>query len=104
MAWLVLVASGLLETVWAVALDRSSGFTRPLPIAVFIVGLLLSMAGLGVALRSIPVGTAYAIWVGIGAVGTTLVGMIALGEHAGFPRVFCLVLVVAGVVGLKIFH
>jgi quaternary ammonium compound-resistance protein SugE len=104
MAWLVLVASGLLETVWAVALDRSAGFSRPVPIAVFIVGLALSMAGLGVALRTIPVGTAYAIWVGIGAAGTALVGMLALGEHASLPRLLSLVLVVAGVVGLKVFH
>jgi quaternary ammonium compound-resistance protein SugE len=104
MAWVVLVASGLLETVWAVALDRSSGFTRPVPIVIFIVGLVLSMAGLGVALRTIPVGTAYAIWVGIGAAGTALVGMLALGEHASLPRLLSLVLVVAGVVGLKVFH
>jgi quaternary ammonium compound-resistance protein SugE len=104
MAWLVLVASGLLETVWAVALDRSAGFSRPLPIAIFVVGLVLSMLGLGVALRSIPVGTAYATWVGIGAVGTAVVGMLALGEHAGLPRLLSLVLVVAGVVGLKVFH
>ena len=104
MAWLVLVVSGLLETVWAVALDRSAGFSRPLPIAVFVVGLVLSMLGLGVALRSIPVGTAYAIWVGIGAVGTAVVGMLALGEHAGLPRLLSLALVVAGVVGLKVLH
>jgi quaternary ammonium compound-resistance protein SugE len=104
MAWLVLVASGLLETVWAVALDRSAGFTRPIPIVVFVAGLVLSMLGLGVALRSIPVGTAYAVWVGIGGAGTALVGMLALGEHAGLPRLLSLLLVVAGVVGLKVFH
>jgi quaternary ammonium compound-resistance protein SugE len=103
MAWLVLVASGLLETVWAVALDRSSGFTRPVPVAVFVVGLILSMAGLGLALRTIPVGTAYAIWVGIGAAGTALTGMLVLGEHASVPRLLSLLLVVAGVVGLKVF-
>jgi quaternary ammonium compound-resistance protein SugE len=104
MAWLVLVASGLLETVWAVALDRSSGFTRPVPVAVFVVGLILSMAGLGLALRTIPVGTAYAIWVGIGAAGTALTGMLVLGEHASVPRLLSLLLVVAGVVGLKVFR
>ncbi|WFE39012.1 multidrug efflux SMR transporter [Micromonospora sp. WMMD998] len=104
MAWIVLVLSGLLETAWAIALDRSAGFTRPLPTAVFAGTLAGSMAGLAYALRDIPVGTGYAVWVGIGAVGTTLVGMLALGEPANLPRIACLLLVVAGVVGLKLFH
>ncbi|WBB72209.1 multidrug efflux SMR transporter [Micromonospora sp. WMMD1128] len=104
MAWIVLVLSGLLETAWAVALDRSAGFTRPLPTAVFAGTLAGSMAGLAYALRDIPVGTGYAVWVGIGAVGTALVGMLALGEPANLPRIACLLLVVAGVVGLKLFH
>ncbi|MFG2046303.1 DMT family transporter [Micromonospora sp. NPDC048935] len=104
MAWLVLVLSGLLETAWAVALDRSAGFSRLGPSVVFAVTLTLSMAGLAYALRDIPVGTGYAVWVGIGAVGTALVGMLALGESTSLPRILCLLLVVAGVVGLKIFH
>ncbi|MBY8871075.1 ligand-binding protein SH3 [Micromonospora sp. PLK6-60] len=104
MAWIVLVLSGLLETVWAIALDRSAGFSRPVPTAVFGVSLVASMAGLAYALRDIPVGTGYAVWVGIGAVGTALVGMLALGEPANLPRIACLALVVAGVVGLKLFH
>ncbi|KAB1916609.1 SMR family transporter [Micromonospora sp. PSH03] len=104
MAWLVLVISGLLETAWAIALDRSAGFSRLVPSVVFVVTLLLSMAGLSYALRDIPVGTGYAVWVGIGAVGTALVGMLALGESASLPRILCLLLVVAGVIGLKIFH
>ncbi|MFI5834502.1 DMT family transporter [Micromonospora sp. NPDC051300] len=104
MAWIVLVLSGLLETAWAIALDRSAGFTRPLPSAVFAVTLVGSMAGLAYALRDIPVGTGYAVWVGIGAVGTALVGMFALGEPANLPRIASLLLVVAGVVGLKLFH
>ncbi|MFE9956795.1 DMT family transporter [Micromonospora sp. NPDC005299] len=104
MAWLVLVLSGVLETAWAIALDRSAGFTRPLPSVVFAVSLVASMAGLAYALRDIPVGTGYAVWVGIGAVGTALVGMVALGESASLPRIGCLLLVVAGVVGLKLFH
>ncbi|MCX5070619.1 SMR family transporter [Micromonospora lupini] len=104
MAWLVLVISGFLETAWAIALDRSAGFSRLLPSAVFVLTLVLSMAGLAYALRDIPVGTGYAVWVGIGAVGTALVGMVALGESASLPRILCLLLVVAGVVGLKIFH
>ncbi|MDI6105072.1 multidrug efflux SMR transporter [Actinoplanes sp. NEAU-A12] len=104
MAWLVLVISGLLETVWAIALDRSAGFTRPAPTAVFATALALSMLGLGYALRTIPVGTGYAVWVGIGAVGTALVGMIALNEPASLPRIVCLLLVLCGVAGLKYFH
>ena len=103
MAWIVLVISGLLETAWAIALDRSAGFTRPIPSAVFAVTLVASMAGLAYALRDIPVGTGYAVWVGIGAVGTALVGMLALGEPVNLPRVACLLLVVAGVIGLKLF-
>ncbi|MEV4810418.1 DMT family transporter [Micromonospora avicenniae] len=104
MAWIVLVLSGLLETAWAVALDRSAGFSRPLPSVVFVVALVFSMAGLAYALRDIPVGTGYAVWVGIGAVGTALVGMLALNEPTSLPRILCLLLVIAGVVGLKFFH
>ncbi|MEH0840794.1 SMR family transporter [Micromonospora sp. CPCC 205711] len=104
MAWIVLVVSGLLETAWAVSLDRSAGFSRPLPTVVFVVTLVLSMLGLAYALREIPVGTGYAVWVGIGAVGTALVGMLALGESASLPRLLSLLLVVAGVIGLKLFH
>ncbi|XVV14471.1 DMT family transporter [Actinoplanes sp. CA-131856] len=104
MAWLVLVVSGMLEAVWAIALDRSAGFTRLVPSVVFAVGLLLSMAGLGYALRTIPVGTGYAVWVGIGAVLTAVVGILALGESASLPRVLSLLLVIAGIIGLKVFH
>ncbi|MFI7429356.1 DMT family transporter [Micromonospora sp. NPDC049836] len=104
MAWIVLVLSGLLETAWAIALDRSAGFSRPVPSLVFAASLVASMAGLAYALREIPVGTGYAIWVGIGAVGTALVGMLALDEPATLPRIGALLLVVAGVVGLKLFH
>jgi quaternary ammonium compound-resistance protein SugE len=104
MAWIVLVVSGMLETVWATALERSAGFSRPVPTVVFGFSLLLSMAGLSYALRSIPVGTGYAVWVGIGAVLTAVVGMVALGESASLPRILSLLLVIAGIVGLKIFH
>src|SRR5689334_7658021 len=104
MSWIVLVVSGLMETVWAIALERSAGFSRPLPSAVFGVALVLSMLGLGYSLRTIPVGTGYAVWVGIGVVGTAVVGMVALGESASLTRIFCLLLVVAGVVGLKYAH
>ncbi|MFG1778351.1 DMT family transporter [Micromonospora sp. NPDC049051] len=104
MAWIVLVISGLLETAWAIALDRSAGFSRLVPSLVFGVTLVLSMAGLAYALREIPVGTGYAVWVGIGVVGTALVGMVALHEPVSLPRIACLLLVVAGVVGLKVLH
>lgn len=104
MAWIVLVISGLLETAWAIALDRSAGFSRLVPTLVFAVTAALSVVGLAYALREIPVGTGYAVWVGIGAVGTALVGMVALNESTSLPRIICLLLVVAGVVGLKIYH
>ncbi|GAA2857054.1 multidrug efflux SMR transporter [Pseudonocardia halophobica] len=104
MAWIVLVVSGVLETVWAAALARSRGFTAVLPSVTFLVALVLSMAGLAYALRSIPVGTGYATWVGIGAVGTALYGMVALGEPTTAARLLCLVAIVAGVVGLKFLH
>lgn len=102
MAWVVLIVSGLLETVWAAALSRAAGFTRLVPTIVFGVALVLSMTGLGYAMRSIPVGTAYPVWVGIGAVGAALYGMIALGESASVARLLCLVAIVAGVVGLNL--
>jgi quaternary ammonium compound-resistance protein SugE len=104
MAWIVLIASGLLESVWAVALSRSAGFTRPIPSLIFGAALVLSMVGLGYALRTIPVGTAYAVWVGIGAAGTALTGMLFLGESTNLLRALSLLLVLAGVVGLKLFH
>lgn len=104
MAWIVLVVSGLLETVWAVALAESRGFTRRVPSAVFGVALVLSMAGLAYALRSIPVGTGYVVWVGIGAVGTAAYGMAALDEPATIVRLLCLAAIVGGVVGLKFAH
>jgi quaternary ammonium compound-resistance protein SugE len=103
-AWLVLVVSGVLETVWAAALSRSEGFSRPVPSVVFGVALLLSMLGLAFALREIPVGTGYAVWVGIGAVGTALYGMAVLGEPVTALRLLCLVAIVGGVVGLKFLH
>nr|WP_296072732.1 SMR family transporter [uncultured Actinoplanes sp.] len=104
MAWVVLVLSGVLESVWAVALSRSEGFSRPIPSVIFGVGLLLSMGGLGYALRSIPVGTGYAVWVGIGAAVTAVAGMLFLGESSSVLRILSLLLVVAGVIGLKVFH
>lgn len=102
MAWVVLIVSGVLETVWATALSASRGFSRVGPALLFVVALVLSMAGLAYALRSIPVGTGYAVWVGIGAVGTALYGMLALHEPATIGRVLCLVLIIGGIVGLEL--
>ncbi|WP_369070379.1 DMT family transporter [Kineococcus terrestris] len=104
MAWVVLVVSGVLETVWASALASVRGFSRPLPLVVFALALAGSMLGLGWSLRSLPVGTAYAVWVGIGAVGTATYGMVALGDPVTVARIVCLLLIVAGVVGLKVVH
>ncbi|MFG2844868.1 DMT family transporter [Kitasatospora sp. NPDC101155] len=104
MAWLVLIVSGLLETVWAVALESSKGFSRLVPSLVFGVALLLSMGGLAYAMRTIPIGTGYAVWVGIGAVGAALYGMAALGDPVTVARIGCLLLIVSGAVGLKVLH
>ncbi|MBB6174355.1 quaternary ammonium compound-resistance protein SugE [Nocardiopsis mwathae] len=104
MAWVLLLVSGLLETVWAIALSASQGFSRLWPSVVFVVALVLSMAGLALALRTIPVGTGYAVWVGIGAVGTAVVGMAWQGDGVSVARVLCLLLIVSGIVGLKLLH
>jgi quaternary ammonium compound-resistance protein SugE len=102
MAWLVLIVSGLFEAVWATALGASRGFTRLWPSLVFAGGLVISMGGLAWALRTLPVGTGYAVWVGVGAIATAVYGMIALGEPTTVARITCLVLIVAGVAGLKL--
>ena len=104
MAWLVLVLSGLLEAVWASALAQSRGFSRLGPSLLFGVAVTLSMVGLAYALRTLPVGTGYAVWVGIGAVGTAAYGMIALEEPVSVARLLCLAAIVGGVVGLKLAH
>jgi len=104
MAWVFLIVAGVLETVWAVALEASKGFSRLVPSAVFAVALVLSMGGLAYAMRTIPLGTGYAVWVGIGAVGTAVYGMVALGDAVSVARITCLVLILSGVVGLKVLH
>lgn len=102
MAWFVLVVSALFESVWAVALSASRGFTRLWPSLIFLGGAVISMGGLAIALRSIPVGTGYAVWVGIGAIGTAVYGMAVLGDPVNAARITCLVLIIAGVVGLQL--
>lgn len=101
MSWVVLVLSGILEAVWAAALK---GFFRPAAVITFFVALALSMTGLAYALREIPLGTGYAVWVGIGTIGTALYGILVLGDSATAARITCLGLIVAGVIGLKLLH
>jgi len=102
MAWISLIAAGLLEVLWALALKRSEGFTRLPETLVFLVAIAASMTLLAVALRSLPVGTGYAIWTGIGAVGTAIVGIVLLGESAAPLRLLSIGLIAAGIVGLAL--
>jgi quaternary ammonium compound-resistance protein SugE len=102
MAWLVLVASGVLEAVWATAMDRSDGFSRLLPSLVFAVSLLFSMAGLAFAMRSLPTGTSYAVWVGVGAVLTVGYAMLTGDETASPVKVLLIAGVVGCIAGLKV--
>ena len=104
MAWVVLIVSGVLEAVWATALGKSEGFLKPIPSIVFLVALALSMSGLAYAMRDLPVGTAYAVWVGIGAVLTVAYAMAFDGEPVSVLRVVFLGGIVGCVVGLKIIH
>ena len=104
MSWFVLVLSGVLEAVWATALGRSEGFSRLVPSVVFAVALTLSMVGLGYAMRELPVGTAYAVWVGIGAVLTVVIAMVTGEEQVSAVRLLLLAGIVGCVVGLKVLH
>jgi quaternary ammonium compound-resistance protein SugE len=102
MAWLLLLLAGLLEIGWAIGLKHTDGFTRPLATALTVAAMIASMLLLGLAVRSLPIGTAYAIWTGIGTVGTALLGIVLLGEPATAVRLSCIGLIVAGIVGLKL--
>lgn len=102
MAWIYLFIAGLLEIGWAVGLKYTEGFTKLTPSIFTLVSMAGSMALLGLALRHLPLGTAYAIWTGIGTVGTAIAGMIMLGEPAGAMRLLCIALIVAGIFGLKL--
>lgn len=104
MSWIVLVLSGVLEAVWATALGRSEGFSRLTPSVTFAVALVLSMGGLAFAMRDLPVGTAYAVWVGIGASLTVAYAMATGQEPASALRLLLVAMIVAGVVGLKLTH
>jgi quaternary ammonium compound-resistance protein SugE len=101
-AWIVLFAAGLFEVGWAVGLKYTEGFTRLGPSVVTAACMLVSLCLLGVALKSLPLGTAYAVWTGIGTVGTALFGMAMLGEPADPARLACILMIVAGIAGLKL--
>jgi quaternary ammonium compound-resistance protein SugE len=101
-AWLVLFVAGLFEVAWAIGLKYTDGFTRLWPSLFTLVAMLLSVLLLAYALRTLPVGTGYAVWVGIGAFGTAILGMVLFGESREPLRLICLLLIVAGVIGLKL--
>jgi quaternary ammonium compound-resistance protein SugE len=101
MAWILLTIAGVLEVGWAIGLKYAEGFTRPWPSVLTIAAMVVSMYLLAIAARTLPIGTAYAVWVGIGAVGTAVLGMALFDEPRDAARMLCLVLIVAGVIGLK---
>jgi quaternary ammonium compound-resistance protein SugE len=102
MTWFLLVLAGLLEIGWAIGLKYTAGFTRLVPSLLTLFSLLASVGLLGMALRTLPIGTAYAVWTGIGTVGTAIFGMVALGEPATAARVGCIGLIAVGILGLKL--
>lgn len=102
MAWVILIASGVLEAVWASALAASDGFRRRRPALLFVVALTASMAGLALAMTQLPTGTAYAVWVGVGATLTVVWAMVTRRERASLARILLLLLLVACVIGLKV--
>lgn len=101
MSWLYLILAGLFEIGWAIGLKYTEGFTRLWPSAATLAAMVVSVALLGLAMRDLPVGTAYAAWTGIGVVGTVLLGMLLFGDSASVIRLGCVALIVAGVLGLK---
>jgi quaternary ammonium compound-resistance protein SugE len=103
MAWIYLAFAGLFEIVWAIGLKYADGFTRPIPSAITVIGMIISVVLLGMALKEIPVGTGYAVWTGIGTVGAALLGMILFQEPATAIRLGCIALIVTGIMGLKFF-
>ena len=103
MAWFILFIAGLFEIGWAVGLKFTEGFTRPIPTILTGISLVASMGLLGWAVKSLPLGTAYAVWTGVGAVGTVIVGILLFKEPATAGRLVCLALIVSGILGLKLF-
>jgi quaternary ammonium compound-resistance protein SugE len=102
MAWIYLFVAGIFETAWAIGLKYSAGFTKLGPSIFTFITMLISLYLLSLALRTLPVGTGYAVWTGIGAVGTAILGMLLFDESRAIARILCIVLIVAGIVGLKL--
>ncbi|MCJ8520604.1 quaternary ammonium compound-resistance protein SugE [Pseudorhizobium tarimense] len=102
MAWTLLTLAGLFEIGWAIGLKYTEGFTSPLPTILTLISMLISVVLLGLAVRTLPVGTAYAVWTGIGTVGTVILGIILFAEPASALRLACIAMIVSGIVGLKI--
>lgn len=102
MAWFLLFLAGLFEIGWAVGLKYTDGFTRPMPTILTVISMVISVVLLGLAVKTLPMGTAYAVWTGIGTVGTVLLGIWLLGDPATFVRLACIGLIVAGIAGLKL--
>jgi quaternary ammonium compound-resistance protein SugE len=102
MAWLLLVLAGLFEVAWAIGLKYTEGFTKLWPTVGTLAAMAISLGLLGLAMKTLPVGTSYAVWVGVGAVGTAILGIVLLGEPASIGRLVSLGLIVAGIVGLKL--
>lgn len=103
MAWLILLVAGVFEVAWAIGLKYTEGFSRLWPSVLTVAAMVVSVGLLAIALKSIPVGTGYAVWTGIGAVGTAALGIVLFGESASAARLGCIGLIIAGIVGLKIF-
>lgn len=103
MAWLILFIAGLFETAWAIGMKYSNGFTKFWPSVFTIVSIVISMGLLAYSLKELPVGTAYAVWTGIGAVGTAILGIVLFGESKELARLFFVFLIIAGIAGLRIF-
>ena len=102
MSWTILVIAGLFECAWAIGLKYTDGFSRFWPSAFTVVTMTISVVLLGIAMRNLPVGTAYAVWTGIGAVGTVILGIVLFSEPANAARLICVGLIVAGILGLKL--
>jgi quaternary ammonium compound-resistance protein SugE len=102
MAWIILTIAGLFEVGWAIGLKYTEGFTRLWPTVGTVLSMIVSLWLLGIAMKSLPVGTAYAVWVGVGAVGTVVLGIVLLGEPANTARLFSVALIIAGIIGLKL--
>ena len=102
MSWIILFFAGLFEVGWAVGLKYTDGFTRPLPTVLTVAAMAISLGLLGLAMKELPLGTAYAIWTGVGAVGTVIAGIILFGESMALFRLASVALIVAGLVGLKV--